>query len=234
MRSLWMVLAAAVAVAACGGDAGSVTELEESPSSIQVEIARGNVTIIGNADVAGTSIEADIRDGDPAPSYDLAAGALTVLDECGADEGCRADYIVSIAGDADVMVTTAEGNVSLTDLTGGVTLDVTRGDVTLTSITGDMQVVIETGNVLGTRLVADTATFESQKGDLDVTFDDPVMTLTVASDDGDITVQLPDVPYAFDATAPNGSVDVALQDDPASANRITLDAGNGSITVYRR
>lgn len=234
MRSLWMVLAAAVAVAACGGNAGSVTEFDESPSSIQVEIARGNVTIIGNAAVGGASIEADLRDGDPAPSYDLAAGVLTVSDECGTDEGCRADYTVSIAGDADVMVATADGNVALTDLAGAVTLDVTRGDVTLNTVSGDMQVVIEEGSVLGTRLVADAATFESQRGDLDVTFDEPVMTLVVATDRGDITVQLPEAAYAFDATAPNGSVDLALEDDPAATNVVTLDAGNGSITVYRR
>jgi hypothetical protein len=229
-----MVLAAAVACAACGGDAGSATEFEESPSSIQVDVARGNITIIGNAAVAGTSIEAEIRDGDPTPTYDLADGALMISDECGTDEGCRADYRVSIAGDADVTVATADGNVALTDLAGGVSLDITQGDVTLSSVSGDMQVVIEEGNVLGTRLIADSATFETQRGDLDVTFDDPVTTLVVASDDGDITVQLPDAAYTFETTAPNGAVDLALDNDPAATNQVTLDAGNGNITVYRR
>lgn len=234
MRSLWMVLTVAVAMAACGGGAESVTEFEDSPSGVEIEIARGNVSIVGNASVDGASVDAAIQDGDPSPSYELESGVLAISDACDGDTGCRADYVVSIAGDADVTVTTADGNVALTDLTGTVTVDVADGDVTLASLTGDMRVALGTGGVLGTRLVSDAATFETQEGDVDVTFDEPVTRLVVVSEDGDITVQLPEAPYAFDVSAPNGAIDLVLDDDATAANTVTLEAGNGDITVYRR
>jgi DUF4097 and DUF4098 domain-containing protein YvlB len=234
MRSLWMALAAAVALTACGGDAGSITELDDSPSSIEVEIASGNVTIVGNASVGGTSIEATIRDGEPDPSYELAGGVLTISDRCDAATACRVDYVVSIAGDADVTVSTRSGNVALTDLTGAMTIDATDGDVTLATVSGDLDVAVGTGSVLGTRLESVTATFEAQQGNVDVTFDEPVTTLVVATADGDITVQLPDAPYAFETSAPNGTVDILIEVDATAANAVTLDARNGDITVYKR
>lgn len=234
MRSMRMVLVVGVAVAACGGGAGSITEFEESPTTIDLDVAAGNVTIVGNASIPGTSIQADIQEGDPEPAYDLAGGVLTISDSCTPDIDCRVDYIVSVAGDADVTVLTASGNVTVTELSGVVTVDAMDGNVSLTAITGDIQVVIGTGGVLGTRLEAAFASFETGKGDLDVTFDEPVATLVLASEDGDVTVQLPDAAYVFDASAPNGSVENLLDNDPAAANTISLSSANGNITVYRR
>jgi hypothetical protein len=234
MRSMWMVLVVAVAVAACGGGTGSITEFEESPTSIDLDVAAGNLTIVGNASIGGASIQADIREGDPEPAYDLVGGVLTVSDNCTPDTDCRVDYIVSIAGDADVTVLTASGNVAVTELAGAVTVDAMDGNVSLTAITGDIQVAIGTGGVLGTRLESALASFETGRGDLDVTFDEPVATLVVASEDGDVTVQLPDAAYTFDTSAPNGSVDNLLDNDPAASNTISLSSANGNITVYRR
>jgi len=234
MRGLWVAVVSAAALAACSGGGETITAFDDTPTRIEVEIASGNVSIVGNAGVAGAEIAADITEGDAAPSFDLTAGVLTVTDACDTDAGCGANYNIAVAGDADVAVTVTNGNVTVANLDGATTLDVTDGNVALASITGDVQVRIDGGDLLATRLTATTATFESAAGDLDVTFDEPVTTLVATTEKGSITVQLPDGAYAFETNAPDGTVDLTIDNDAAAANTVTLTATAGDITVYRR
>lgn len=231
MRFTLFTAALAVLVAACGGgDAGSITEFDDVPQRIQVDIAAGDVTVTGNANVSGVSVEAEI-DGDATPTLELADGVLTVNDDCTSE--CRIDYSILTEGEATVVVATDDGNVTVNQLTGAVNVDAPNGAVTLASVAGDIQVVVGDGTVLGTRLESATATFEASDGDIDVTFDEVVTTLIVATDRGDITVQLPDAAYAFDTT-PEDRSELLIDNNPEAANSVVLSTGDGEIVVYRR
>lgn len=231
MRIPLFTAAFAVLVAACGGgDAGSVTEFDDIPERIEVDIAAGNVAVTGNANVSGVSVEAEI-DGDATPSFELADGVLTVGDDCTSD--CRIDYSIFTEGEATVVIATDDGNVTINNLNGAVTVDAPAGAVTLGSVSGDLQVIVGEGSVLGTRLEATTATIEATDGDIDVTFDEVVMTLVIATDRGDVTVQLPDGAYAFDTT-PQDRSELRIDDTPEAANTVVLSTGDGEIIVYRR
>ena len=226
-----VVIAAALLVAACGGDGGgNVTEFDDAPSQVVVEIVAGDVTITGNANVAGASVETEV-DGDVTPELELTDGVLTIGDDCTTD--CRVDYSILVAEGTSVVVRTDEGNVTVNDLSGAITVDASEGAVTLATVTGDIEVVVGDGSVLGTRLEADVATFDVTEGDVDVTFDEIVNTLVVATGNGDVTVQLPDGEYAFE-TDPEDRTELLLEATDGAGNIVTLATGDGDIVVYRR
>lgn len=231
MRFTLFIAALSALVAACGGgDAGSITEFDDVPQRIEVDIAAGNVTVTGNANISGVSIDTEI-DGDATPSFELANGVLTVNDDCTSD--CRIDYSILTEGEATVVIATDDGNVSVNQLTGAVTVDATNGAVSLASVVGDLQIIVGEGSVLGTRLESTTATFEAIEGNIDVTFDEVVTTLVIATDRGDVTVQLPDAAYAFDTT-PEDQSELRIDNTPDAANTVVLSTGDGEVVVYRR
>ncbi len=233
MRWLWSAAATALLMAACS-TSGTTLELEESPAQVEVDIAAGAVTITGQANVSGTSVETVILRGEPDPMIELADGVLTIADSCTDSEECAVDYMIFVEGDAaDVKVTTGDGSVAVSNLTGTVTIDAAAGDVGVTSLIGDITVTLGTGDVLGTRLSSVNATFETGRGDIDVSFDDPTAMLVATTADGDVTAQLPEAGYAFDTQAPGGSVESRIDDDPGAANVVRLATDTGDITVYR-
>lgn len=230
MRITRTVIVLSLALAACADGGGNVIEFDEIPQSVEVSIAAGNVTVTGNAAVDTASVETAI-DGDATPSLELADGVLRVTDDCADD--CRVDYSIAVAEDADVVVSTSEGSVTVSDITGAVTIDAPDGAVTLASVNGDLQVIVGEGDVLGTRLESETATFEVGDGDVDVTFDEVIATLIVATDQGDVTIQLPDGAYVFD-TDPEDRTELRIDPTSGAANSVTLATGDGDIIVYRR
>ncbi len=231
MRISLITAALALLLAACGGDGGgSILEFDDAPQRIEVDITAGDVTVTGNAAVAGVSIETEI-DGDATPSMELGDGLLSVGDDCTSE--CSISYDILTAGDADVVIATDDGNIVVSDIAGSITVSTSTGVVTLATVDGDLEVAVGEGSVLGTRLTSNAATFESTDGDIDVTFDGTVTTLVVTVDKGDITVQLPDGSYVFD-TEPADRTELLIDNTDGAANTVTLTAGDGEIIVYKR
>jgi DUF4097 and DUF4098 domain-containing protein YvlB len=231
MRISLITAGLAILLAACGGDGGSaITEFDDVPQRIEVDIAAGDVSVTGNAATDGVSVETEV-DGAATPSVELGDGVLSIADDCSSD--CSVNYDILVAGDADVVITTNDGNVVVSNITGTITVETSIGAVTLATVDGDLQVIVGEGDVLGTRLVSDVATFEASEGNVDITFDEVVSTLVVATDKGDVTVQLPDGSYAFD-TEPEDRTELRIDGSDGAANTVTLTTGDGEIIVYKR
>lgn len=231
MRTFWISVFAAFAFAACGGGDGSNTlEFDEIPTAVEITTVSGDITITGNAAVDTVSVATTV-DGNATPTISLDDGVLTAGDDCAED--CSVDYAVRIAEGADVVVATTLGNVTLSDLDGNVVVDVTDGGVTLNAVVGDLQVAVDDGDVLGTRLESAMATVEVGTGDIDITFDEAIASLTAVTDRGDITVQLPDGEYAFD-TDPEDRTELRIDPTDGASNSVSLTTADGEIIVYRR
>ncbi len=231
MRTFWISVFAALAFAACGGGDGSNTlEFDEVPTAVEITTASGNITITGNAAVDTVSVATTV-DGSATPTISLDDGVLSAGDDCAED--CSVDYSVLLAEGADVVVATTRGNITLSDVDGNVTIDATDGAVTLNAVVGDMQIAVGEGNVLGTRLESSAAAIEVGTGDIDVTFDEVIASLTAVTERGDITVQLPDGDYTFD-TDPEDRTELRIDPTDGASNSVSLTTADGEIIVYRR
>ena len=225
----------AIIITACG-DASDTLEFpfDEEPTTVVVEVGRGDVTVTENNE-RGTSIEATLSYEDTAPAVtaDLSDGILRVSDNC--VTGCSVDYRILVGDTADVTLVNGEGDIVITGLEG--TFDITgsgTGDVGLNSLTGPITVAIESGDILGARLVSETAQFATGDGNVDVTFDQVPTNLAVASGSGDVTAQVPDVPYVVDAATADGDVDVQVDVDAGSERAIVIGTESGDVTLYKK
>ena len=234
MRSLRTAVAATLLLAACGGGTDDTVEFDESPARIEIAALSGDISISGNANIEGTSVATVQTEGSPTADITLSDGVLSVGDDCADADGCRMDYSIAVSGDADVSIATGVGNVVVGNTTGSVTIEMEDGALTIATVVGDISVTMGSGDILGTRLQSVMAAFDTGEGDVDVTFDEAVATLTVSTGRGDVTVQLPDGAYAFETEAPDGGVDLLIDNDQAAANLISLATDSGDITVYRR
>ncbi len=224
-------LAAVLAACGGGGDADTV-ELAETPTAVEVAISSGSVQISVNANVGGATVSTAV-DGDVESTIEIVDGVLGIVDTCDGTD-CSVDYTITTGSDVSVAVTTDDGNVTVANSEGDVTVGIGDGNLSLASVTGDLQVVMGDGDVIGTRLQAATATFDVEKGNIDITFDEVVTTLVASTGEGDVTVQLPDGEYAFDTTPEEDGVDLLIDSTDGAANTVTLATGGGDITVYRR
>ena len=232
---LLFVTAFAIIIGACG-DASDTLEFpfDQEPTTVIVEVGRGDVTVTENNE-RGTSIEATLSYEDTAPAVtaDLSDGILRVSDNC--VTGCSVDYRILVGDTADVTLVNGEGDIVITGLEG--TFDIAgsgTGDVGLNSLTGSITVAIESGDILGARLVSETAQFATGDGAVDVTFDQVPTNLSVASGSGDVTAQVPDVPYLVDAATADGAVDVQVDVDAASERAIVIGTDSGDVTLYKK
>ncbi len=232
-----IVLAGLVLAACAGTDESESTDFETTPSRIEVTAGAGNITIDGSSPSSGTVVTVERNDAaaDTEVSIDLDDnGLLTVSDGCGTDEGCEIGYRIEFDAESDVAVTAAGGLVVIGDVTGSISVDSGGGDLTLASTSGQIEASTGGGRLLGTQLVAQSATIDTGGGDTDVTFNDPIDDLTVSTDGGRLTAQLAGGPYLIDADAGGGSLSV-LVDESADADRTaTFRSNGGDITVYRR
>lgn len=224
-----------IVIAACGDSSDTVEfDFPDEPSVVVVRVGTGDVTVTAN-NQSGSSVEATLNYEDAAPTVtaDLSEGTLSVTDDC--VSGCSVDYRILVGDTAQLTLVSGEGAVVVNSLEGS--FDITAsgsGDVSVNTLTGLITVAVESGDILGARLVSETATFATGDGTVDVTFDQIPTELSIASGSGDVTAQVPDVAYVVDAATGDGDVDVQVDVDAGSEWAINIATDSGDVTLYKK
>ncbi|MFP5308142.1 MAG: DUF4097 family beta strand repeat-containing protein [Actinomycetes bacterium] len=150
----------------------------------------------------------------PTPVVEVEDGVLTLRDGCpeGFIGSCQVDFLVLTPADAEVEVTTTNGEVRVGGGTAPVTVRTVNGDVGV-SPAGVAVVDVEMVN----------GSFEGR-------WDTDAGPTRVETVNGGITLRLPGGPYDVAARTTNGPVDVQVPTDP-SGPRLELTTTNGPITA---
>lgn len=229
-----VAIIALIATACSDSEETRTTVISEPVSRLVVTTDAGDIALVGN-DQGATTVEALLSGFDDASvlTAEVIAGVLTVSHTC-AKEGCSADYTISFdKAMLDVDMTSVSGNIVITDLEGNVTAKTASGDVFLNTITGIIEAESTSGGLLATRVRGATATFTSDSGDIDATFDEPVSSVTMTTSSGNAKIQLPGQPYRV-ISETTGSIDINIETDEAARGTISINAGTGDITIFDR
>ena len=220
-------------LAACGTTTTAETGTSETPSAIVVNSNSGSVTV--TAADSGINVIAEINSSEEPPwSAELVGNEFVIDDGCDGIEGCEVDFIIEVAGTADVTINSTSGAVTIADMNSAITILGAASSVLLNGITGPITVDLESGDVLGARLVSTVASFNTGSGDLDVTLTAVFQSLTVTSGSGDVKAQVPDGGYDIDASTASGEVEIDVDDVDGAAATIIMNTGSGDVTIYRR
>jgi DUF4097 and DUF4098 domain-containing protein YvlB len=193
--------------------------------------AAGDVTV-----VAGDATEITVErqwamDGTRDAEMELSDGTLTVKAPCSRLAiRCRADVVATVTPDARVLVSSDNGSISITGITGGVELATSSGDVEVADVAGIAILSTSSGSVHG-RLESSDVTAESSSGDVELTVNGVVNRLHAETSSGAVSVLVPDDVYRVDADASSGEVTIVVATDPASEKLITAHSSSGDVTV---
>lgn len=233
-RLIFLTVVLVVLAAACSSASTAEQEFTETPEALTITSGTGDVSV--TASDAGATVAAEISASgeEPAWSASLDGGNLVIDDGCGERTDCEVHFVITVAGTADVAITTTDGAIAVVDMNSRVEINGAARTVSLNGITGPIGVDIERGDLLGARLVATDASFRTGEGDLDVTLTESFTSLAVVSGSGDVTAQVPDGDYNLDASTGSGAVDVKVGEDDGAASSILMRTEKGNVTIYKR
>lgn len=132
-------------------------------------------------------------------------------------DSCSIVWDVVVPADAEVVVTSSVGDVTITDLAGPL--------VTESSV----------GSVTATGLSSPTVQARSSVGDITLDLVAPPESVTASSSTGDVTLTVPDdtTAYRVQTTTSVGSITNEIGSDPSQDRSIDLRTSVGDITVRR-
>jgi DUF4097 and DUF4098 domain-containing protein YvlB len=136
--------------------------------------------------------------------------------------------------DTEVVVRTASGDISVTEISSHVTVETGSGVVFLNTVKGDIRVDTGSGDIVATKLESFSAYFTSESGRVDVSFEAIVTDLQVSTEAGDVTAQLAGGPYNLDVETGSGNIDLKIEDDDSAQFNAVLRTGEGDLTVYKQ
>ena len=231
-RVITFIAGLSLALAACSTSSSAETSTSDTPTGIVVNSGTGSVSV--SAADSGVSVMAEIDSPEEPPwSAGMSGGEFVINDGCAAIEDCQVNFIIEVAGTADVTINSSGGGVTVVDMNSSVTITGSASNVLLNGITGPIAVDIEEGDLLGARLVSTVALFSTGSGDLDVTLTEVFESLTVTSRSGNVTAQVPGGGYDIDAIA-SGDIEIDVDDVDGAASVILMRADSGDVTIYRR
>lgn len=232
-RALAGVALLAALLTACGGDQLVEFSFPEDITAIVVTIDEGSVVIDGDGPDADATVDATARGSDPQIDVSSESGVLTISHTCGGGNDCSVDYAITLPEPtASVEVTTGKGTITVVDIEGAVTLNGADGDIALNGVVGDVSVELGRGSILGARLESVSASFSTEDGDIDVSFDEPVDQLDIATAKGNATTQLPGEPYKVESEA-GKATDIQVETSETSPRTISIKASE-DVTIYAK
>jgi Putative adhesin len=126
-----------------------------------------------------------------------------------------------------------DGDVTATGIAGSIDLTAGDGDLRLGRTSGPMQVHSGDGDVDLSNISTDALTLRMGDGDVDASLATAPTSIEVHTGDGDVDVCLPRSapPYAVTVHHGDGTLDDQVPSDPRAANTLSVDAGDGDITL---
>jgi len=125
-------------------------ETEEIVNRVIVRADVGDLTVVGvERDTARVERRVDGWKGGIELTSQLVDGELTLDARCTGFLGCRVDTVLEVPKGVEVIAAIGEGAISLTDLSGTVSLDLASGDVSGQGLAGTtVDATVTSGDVL--------------------------------------------------------------------------------------
>jgi len=224
----------ALALAACSATSSSEVEISETPTAVLITSGTGSLSVAAADSGAVVAAEVSASGVQPEWSAEIVDGELIIDDGCGTRTDCEVDFVIEVAGTADVVIDSAGGGITIVDVNARVEIRGAATNVVLNGVTGPIDVALTEGDLLGARLVSTEASFTTERGDLDVTLTEVFNSLTVVSGEGDVTAQVPAGGYDIDASTGDGEIDLNVDDVAGAGATIVMRTEAGDVTVYRR
>ncbi|MFI6504233.1 DUF4097 family beta strand repeat-containing protein [Nonomuraea typhae] len=185
-----------------------VAKLRLSSGSGDTEIREGDAAAI-------KIVETLLWNSDkPKAEHKVEGDALAVTYDCpSAMDNCSVDYKIEVPKGLALELETGSGDIALVGVTGAIKADVGSGDLTGTRLGGE-QVSVETGS-----------------GDASLAYASAPKLVDMVVGSGNASIELPEGPYAVDAKTSSGDKTVSVKTDPAAANKVTVRAGSGDVSV---
>ena len=242
-----VIAAAAIGLAAAGVSgcaalaAGPTNDAQQSQtyqhaiSQIDFTMPSGNITLSAGAS-GSVVVSRDLKwdKTEPTVSEVWSGDTLQITVNCPSQPHCSVDYTVQVPSTVAVQTHTDSGDVSVSNLTGGVNINDTTGDVTLAGLAGRIQVDSNTGTVTGTGLQSTDVGVQGQTGDVELGFSAVPQTVSAITDTGRVHVSLPSdgaTGYHVQAAAATGERTVSVQEESGSPHTITAKTTDGDVTV---
>lgn len=221
-----------------GGDHRDDATFTQSVSSLDVEVASGDVEVIGS-DRDDIVLAWRARSGllsDAAVDHKITDGHLTVTGTCGSgfmSGGCLTDIVLKVPSDVEVVVEGSAGDVTVAGLVGRANVRSDAGDVRIENQSGNITAHASAGDVSADGLAADTAEFTSDAGDIFLELREAGSEIVADSSAGDVTVTVPNdgEPYAVDTQTAAGDNTVDVPTDPSAERTIEATTNAGDVTV---
>lgn len=179
----------------------------------------GDVHVIGDPGITTASVTAILQwSSGPAPkvSQVLTGSTYAVGYTCGDGgmSGCGVIFTIHVQAEAAVDVTTTDGMVSASAVSGALTLATTNGDIT------------------GTNLGAGNASLKTTNGVVNVQFDGDPLAIAANTTNGDIDVRTSGKLKYYDVvTVANGNIHPDNVQDRFSTHVVTATTVSGNVTV---
>lgn len=247
--ALLLVAGAGMTVWAFGEkDSSDKHEVSDKISTVRLDSPNADVTI-KVADVDKTTVEERrsywlVKRGD---AFDVDGETLTLDGDCGWQ--CRADFVVTVPrgtkvtgqnGSGDLAVTGASGvdarsrsgEVSLTDITGDVKLELTSGDVEIDRLTGKLEIEAHSGDVEAKRVKGGPVQVNTTSGDLRLELDEAV-DVRAKGTSSDLKVIAPAGDYQVRTETRSGEVENGLG-DATDGHSIDASTVSGDVKLVAR
>ncbi|HET6918132.1 MAG TPA: DUF4097 family beta strand repeat-containing protein [Jiangellaceae bacterium] len=224
------------ALRSTGGDSVAISdpydrvEVDVSVGEVVIEASSGDETMLEYRTESGLWREAEVR-------HRIDGDRLVIDADCGGGflrvpfGYCRADVMLTVPADVDVVASSSAGRVSTTGLRGSADLESSAGRVDVHGHSGPLRAHSSAGVVAVDGLASDDAEITSSAGVVEVTAVEPPRRLVAESSAGAVRVTLPDEAYDLDADTSAGDVRIDVRTDPDSNYHIRAHSSAGAVTV---
>jgi hypothetical protein len=144
---------------------------------------------------------------------------------------CEVDYVVEVPPSFAVSVEGTSGDVTVSGLTGPVTVNRGSGDIALFDLSGPVDVASRSGVISGNGLRSDVVRAGTGSGDVQLELLEPPRTLAVDTGTGEVDVAVPATGYRVETRTTTGETSVLVPVDPAAPGTIVLGSRTGNVRV---
>lgn len=237
-----LLVVGAVVTAVLLGTGRSTVEASasaEAGTSVDIRIPNGTIVLVP-ADDQTVSVEVQGRYlfDEPEVTVETNGGVTLVDGGCPSigpwTAACSITVTIAMPPALPVTVAGLNGDVTVTDLTGDLSIGTTNGRVAVDGSAGALELSTTNGSVELTDSESARVAASTVNGEISLRFAASPDEVRASGTNGSITIELPDADeaYAIDLATVNGDTDlVKVVNDPQADRTIVAHTVNGSVTV---
>ncbi len=204
---------------------------------IELDLGAGGIELIGRSGDAIVSGQRIVDRGLAKPTFseEIIGNTLRLTAKCPDFAGfnCGSRYVLSVPADIDISGSSSGGSITITGVTGALTLHSSGGDITIGDPIGPLQLSTSGGGISVTGGRSAEVVASSTSSGVSLEFLQSPTTVDAETSSGAVTVVLPadGSAFAIDASADSGEPEVGVSTDPRSERTIRAHSSSGDVTI---